>query len=443
MPATSTPGRSPAPPSKHRFSGLRYTIDELTAGPLEPLETEPAARTNRRLLWLDGFLSNASESFVTNFVNPFAMAMGANNAQIGLLNASINLAAALGLMPGARLSERIGQRKRVVILTGGLAGRLLLLALAAVPLLLGNQALLYTVMALFALRSFVNQLGYPAWSGLVAELVPTSIRGRYFGARNIGLAVAALVFTPVAGRIIEAVGGVPGYQAALLAAGVVGLLATSVFGRIKEPPALFSPEPAQTPAGGSAGRFLLHRQFVAFTGIALVWNLALMIAAPFFSVYLIRSLNGTPTIIGILAAAYSVGNIVGQRFWGRLNDQRGAASVMRLTGLLIPIIPVGWSLAPGPWYLIPIEVCSGFLWGGYQLATFNLLLQLSPQGQRERFVAIYQTVVFGAACVGPLIGAGLANALTIRPLMWISAAGRLIAAVAFLFAIRVGRKAGP
>jgi MFS family permease len=407
-------------------------FDDFIAGPMDPEDADPNGRPNRRLLWVDGLISNVSESFITSFVSPFVMALGATNGQIGALSATSNLASALGLLPGARLSERSGRRKRIVVLTGGLAGRLLLIALASLPLFLGSPAVIYAVIAFFALRAFFNQLGYPAWSALVADLVTKAIRGRYLGARNIGLGIAALVFTPLAGLLIQRIGGVRGYQVSLVVAALIGLIATLVFARIKEPQATHPGSVIQARGIISLDLLRGHRQFAVFTGVALIWNFALMIAGPFFSVHLVRTLHGTPTQIGLLAAAYSVGNILGQRLWGRLNDRRGAAWVMRLTGLLIPVVPVAWSTAPGPWWLIPVELTSGFMWAGYLLANFNLLLGLAPESQRERFVAVYQTVVFGAAFVGPLIGGVLADTITIPRLMWISAAGRMVAALVFL-----------
>ena len=119
---------NPAAPWQAAEAGLarlRHGVDDFMAGPPEPeAYAEPNTRTNRRLLWLDGLVSNASESFVTSFIYPFAMALGATNGQIGTMSALTNLGAALGLMPGARLADRFG-RKQVAVLTGGVAGRLL------------------------------------------------------------------------------------------------------------------------------------------------------------------------------------------------------------------------------------------------------------------------------------------------------------------------------
>ncbi len=111
--------------ARTELARLRYGADEFMAGPPDPeAYADPTAHANRRLLWLDGLVSNISESFVTSFIYPFVMALGATNGQIGAMSALTNLGAALGLLPGARLAERFG-RKQVAVLTGGVAGRLL------------------------------------------------------------------------------------------------------------------------------------------------------------------------------------------------------------------------------------------------------------------------------------------------------------------------------
>ncbi len=109
---------------------------------------------------------------------------------------------------------------------------------------------------------------------------------------------------------------------------------------------------------------------------------------------------------------------------------------MLLTGFLIPLVPLLWSVAPNPLILIPIEILSGFLWSGYSLASFNELLHLAPAEQRARFSAIYQVAVFGSATIGPLMGSALVNISSIRVLFYLSAAGRAVAAALFAVTLR-------
>lgn len=425
----------------HVLANVRGDADTFMAGPMDP-ETDawPESRRGRRLLWADGLVSNISESFVANFVNPFALALGASNTQIGWLSALSNLTSALALFPGARLGERPERRKQVTVWFGGGVARALLLAIALAPTLFSGQAAIYAFIALVCLRAFFGQLSFPAWSAFVADLVSPRIRGRYFASRNIGLAVAALIFTPVAGAIAQRFGLPQGYQVSFFLAGLIGFVATAIFARIPQPPT----QATVKATGQREGVWRLlrtHPRFAAFTGVAFLWNLSLMVMGPFFSVYLVRNLGASPVQIGLLAAINSLTNIVGQRIWGRLNDQRGAAWVMRVTGLLIPLIPLFWSLAPNPWYLMPVEALAGFLWSGYGLSSFNLLLSLAPDDRRPRFTAIYQVSVFSAAFVGPLLGSVLANALNLRPLLWISMVGRAVAAMLFMFTVRGDREA--
>lgn len=417
---------------------LNTRVDEFLAGPYEPeTDSQPGSRRGRQLFWADGLVSNASESFVANFTNPFALALGATNAQMGIMSSLTNLASALALLPGARLDDRFESRSRVVVATS-IIHRVLLVAIAMLPLLFGGAAI-YVFMVLVALRAFFSQLGFPAWSAFTADLVPPRIRGRYFGSRNIALGLAALMATPLAGRLAEEIGLPVGYQVSFVLAAFIGMGATIIFSRIPDPPR--SSYPASEAAADRQPILDLlrsHPRFAAFSAVAVLWNLSIMVAGPYFSVYIVRNLGASPTLIGLLAAANSLLNIVGQRIWGHLNDRRGAAWVMGVTGLLIPLIPALYALVTNPWYLIGVEAFSGFCWSGYSLASFNLMLGLAPAAQRARFSAVYQIAVFGASFVGPLIGMLLVGIWDIKLLFWISTIGRVIASILFMVTVRSG-----
>jgi MFS family permease len=419
------------------FSRGRRDLDEFMAGPAARTdEGSLTARQGRRLLWLDGLISSVSEAFVTSFVHPFALSLGATNGQIGMLSSLTSMAAAIGLLPGARLGDQVKIRKRVVMLAGGGAGRLILFAVAAAPLLLPPPIAVYVYILLIAGRGFIGQLGYPAWLGVMADLAPAAIRGRYFSGRNIAMALAGLLFAPLAGRLIDLIGPPTGYQVSFLLAGIIGLAATAIFSRIPEPP----PPPieeAVEPAGhGLFGFLRQHPRFTAFAAVAFIWNLAINVAGPFFTVHLVRNLGATPTEIGILATIQSLSTIVGQRVWGRLHDRKGALWIVRFSGFMIPCLPLLWAIAPAPWFVGLIYTVGGFAWAGHGLANFNLLLSLTPAAQRGRYVAAYQIAAFAGAALGPLIGGALLDLFAIRTLFLVSACGRLTATVVFLLTVR-------
>lgn len=399
--------------------------------------SDPAesARASRKFLWLEGLFSNASESFVANFVTPFALAFGASNAQIGTLASATNVASALGLLPGARLEERIGRRKKIFMWCTGVLARVLLLALVLLPLLSTNSAIFLGLCGIVIVRSFLNQLCYPAWSALVSDLVPERIRGRYFGSRNIAVSLAALVCTPFAGFLINTTGFPHGYQLSFAIAVALGFVGTLLFHMVQDPG-------HRTPEGSvreapvkMTAIFKEHRRFAIFTALAFIWHLSLQTAGPFFAVYQIQNLGANVAHIGILASVGAFTGIIGQRVWGAHNDRKGAVWVVCVTGFLIPVVPLAWAFIPSWGYLPVIEAVSGFIWAGYWLANFNLLIMLSPEGSRSRFVAVHQSVIAVASFIGPVLGGILVSMISIKGLFLLSAAGRFAVSILFLFLI--------
>jgi MFS family permease len=390
-------------------------------------------------LWVEGLLSNASESFVNTFITPFALGLGATSSQIGTLSSATNVASALGLLPGARLEERYGCRKRIFLLCTGVFGRLFLLALVGMPFFLHSSALFYGVLAVTVGRAFLNQLCYPAWSALITDLVPEEIRGRYFGSRNIGVGFAALVATPLAGYLISGSGIPRGYQFSFAIAAATGFLATAVFAMVREPGPVRGREHCDRPRRAALSALARHPRFAAFTLLGFFWHLSLQAAGPFFSVYQIERLGANVCHIGILTSVGALTGMLGQRVWGAQNDRRGDVWVIRVTGFILPAMPFAWSVIPSWSYLPLVEAASGFIWSGYWLANFNLMVRMAPDGNRARFVAVYQSATAIASFIGPVLGGILVAMISIKGLFWLSAAGRFIVSFLFLFLIPAHR----
>lgn len=402
-------------------------------------EALPAGRLrNLRFFWLDGLFAAISENFYLGYIPLFALAYGANNSQIGILAAVANLLGMLALFPGARLVELVNQRKGVVIWSGGVFSRLALLGLAFIPFLISQPAVaIAAIIIVDGLRSFTANLANPGWTAMVADLVPESMRGRFFASRNTAMGLAAILIAPLAGRIISTTNIrldslFAGYQAIFLFAFLFGLVSTISFNHIRESK---SSETARRPhQRGDLRRALRHSPgFIGLVVGALVWNMALQVAAPFFNVYLKSEFQATTLTIGILAGIASLSALVGQRVFSNLLDRKGAFWVQTATGLLIPLMPLAWAFITAPWQVGIINTFSGFLWAGYNLSNFNLLLELTPDEQRPRAVALFQTAVFGSAVIGPLLGGYLADAIGFRYIFGLSSAGRFLGTAFFLW----------
>jgi MFS family permease len=398
----------------------------------------PQIRLGLRYLWLQGLFNAISDNFYLSFMPLFALAYGASAGQIGWLTAIANLLGVLALFPGARAIEYVGQRKPIVAWTAGGAGRLALLALACLPLFgFSPLVAIFAIIGLNGLRSFMDNFANPAWTALVADIVPDSIRGPYFSHRNIAMGLAALIIVPLAGWLIKMgnnASGFPllGYQVIFFLAFSIGLVGTLTFQRIPEPPPA-SLATVKHRRGDLRRAIKKSPGFLGFVISAFVWNMAVQIAAPFFPMYLVNHLHASPAMVGILAGVTSLSALVGLRLFSRLVDKKGSLWVQGLSGLLIPILPLLWLGVTTPGQVLFIDMFGGVLWAGYNLANFNLLLALSPTEQRPRAVALYQTAVFGSAMIGPLLGGYLADHFGFHLIFGLSSIGRLAGVITFLW----------
>jgi MFS family permease len=105
-----------------------------------------------------------------------------------------------------------------------------------------------------------------------------------------------------------------------------------------------------------------------------------------------------------------------------------------------PLVPsrwhqhvVAWIWVTALWQVGVLEAYAGLVWAGYNLANFALLLELTPASHRPQAVALYQTVVFVSAVVGPLLGGWLADTFGFHVIFGASGAGRLIGILLYVW----------
>ena len=389
-----------------------------------------------RYFYFDGLFASFSDNLVAGFLELFLLSYGASNELIGL-NASIaNLCGALAIVPGAMAISRVSSRKRLIVLTGGGIGRLGLLAISFVPLLAGDSGLaIVCLVCLNALRTAMGNFCNPAWTSLVADLVPPTARARYFGKRNVAIIASSIAAAPIAGRIVKSLSGIDrfphlGFQAIFFLSFAVGMLSTASFSRI--PDASVSEASSSKPKGFPLRAILADKRFAGLALSAFVWNMALQVPAPFFNVYLVSRLGASVAMVGILTAVSSVTTMLGQLIFGRMTDRKGDIFVQILTGLLIPILPLSWILVTAPGQVVFINIASGILWAGYNLASFNILLKLTPDDHRPEATAIYQTLVMASSVIGPLVGGALADSVGYKTVFAVSGVGRFLATLLFV-----------
>jgi MFS family permease len=375
---------------------------------------------------LEAALSSLAAAITIPFVVPYAVNVGANAGQIGLVTALPLLVFNLAQIPAARWGARSGHPRRFFLLAGGL-GPLVWPIMAL--LMLSDRATFPILLAVTTAAAVSTGLLSPVWTAFLAEHVPTDGRGGYFGTRNLVGGIATLAGTALASYLASQSGFARGYGVALLlaAAALCGaLIAQTVAvgsrsGRWpREPAHERDPESWQLPA---------VRRYAAY-GSLLIMGAGM--ATPFYSVFFIQRLQGTPETATTLIAVANAVAMLAQGLWGRIIDRRGIAPVANGSLAVIAALPLLWLAATAPLLAAPIWLLNGLAWAACNIANLSVVLAISNERNRASVVAWLSVFQAPSDFAAPLIGGFLADRLDLPAVFLISSAVRLAAWGVFL-----------
>ncbi len=355
-----------------------------------------------KLSVLDGSAFAAMLGLTQNYITPFALALTATTAQIGLLTSIPNLTMALSQLPAPNLSEKAGSRKSFILPVVFLHA-LMWIPVALVPFLFHTDQVWWLI-GFVTLSTVFGAIANPAWGSMMADLVPMRLRGRYFAYRTRIAGIVTLVLSLVGGWILERFTGnlFIGFAILFGGAALFRLFSLYFLSGQYEPPASKSPENSPslfqlvTKMGSSnLGKFTLYVSLI---------NFAANISSPFFAVYLLRDLKFSYTAYVINIAFFSIAVLAFQTYWGRRADWAGNLKVITVSSFLVPIVPLLWLASTNAIYLIGAQIFSGFAWAGFNLCSVNFVYDAAEPENRTKYIAIYNTMNGLAIFAGALIG---------------------------------------
>jgi MFS family permease len=368
-------------------------------------------RKSLRLSVLDGSAFAAMAGLTQNFVTPLALALKATTTQVGLLFSIPTLTTALSQMATPDLSERAGSRKGF-ILPAVFMHAFMFLPILLVPFLF-HTSRVWWLIAFVTIGNTFGSIANPAWGSMMADLVPEQLRGRYFGSRGMITGFITLVFSFIAGWVLQLLTGNIFVGFAILFGGafMFRLLSLNFLARMYEPEQAVAREKGpgllqilKQYSSSNLGKFTVYYALIDF---------CTFISGPFFSVFMLRDLGFSYVIYVILNSSSALSVLLFQPFWGRRADLAGNIKVIRITSLLLPTVPLMWLVSSNIYYLIAANMISGFAWSGYSLASVNFVYDSTEPKNRTRQIALFNTTDGVALCLGALLGGYLAPHLPV------------------------------
>jgi MFS family permease len=401
--------------------------DVLTAG----LETEGNLATDRvdepalRLVLYDALASEAMGTLTTGvFLVGFAVALGASNAAIGVL-AAVPFFVQLLQIPAVLLVERLRARRDICVWAAGI-GRCFLLGAAAAPLL-EPSAGIATLIGSLALYQGMAAIGGCAWNSWMRDLVPVSRYGRFFGRRTAATTALAITLSFLGGVLIDAWKrympdhATIGYSCLFVISAAIGFLGVFLLRITPDRP--MAPVQQRSHPLALLTAPLQDANFRRLIFFLSSWNFAVNLAAPFFAVYMLKTLGYSMTTILGLTIASQLSNLAALGLWGALIDRFSNKAVLGITAPLFLACILAWTFTGMGWtqpmalyLLLGIHVLMGISTAGVGLASGNIAMKLSPAGQATAYLAANSVITATCAAVAPIVGGLFADFFASRQL---------------------------
>ncbi|MEK6890679.1 MAG: MFS transporter, partial [Nanoarchaeota archaeon] len=369
---------------------------------------EKKLEKTRKLSIVEGSAASVSTGAGENYIPPYALALNANNAQIGLLSSFPGILGPLAQIFGSRLMEKYDRKKLIILFVSLQAASWLLFVVAGILFL---KSFAPDLIIPFLITSYIINVVFgsfvsPSWFSMMGDIVPEKIRGRYFSKRNRIAGIVSIIATIVAAFWLDYTKNID-----IAIIGFICLFIICSIGRFIS--AYYFTKHYVPKIKLEKGYYFSFFQFIKkaptnnfgkFAIYVALINLTVSFAGPFFAVYMLKDLNFNYFWFTIVNISSGVFSILIMPLWGKFADKYGNRQLLKIGSLIVPFIPILWLFNTNPIYLILVpQLVSGLGWAAFNLGASNFIYD-AVTVQRRGIILAYYSILNGIAV---FIGAGL------------------------------------
>lgn len=349
-------------------------------------------------------LFNSLSGLGSAFLTKLLVLMGATNMQMAIYT-SISQLSQIFQPLGVIVSKRLTSRKKPAIIFMAL-GRIIPFLFGFLPLLFPLEQAIIVFLILYFISSAFQAISMNLWTAWIGELMPLSIRGRFFSIRSQYAMIAGLICAYFFGGLLDTLIPPDGKKSVFsnlffFLNPVEGDCRWYVFITILSFAVLF----------GIAALFILakqpekHKEVETDTSLALLtkpfhdknfrrlilfglwWMLAIGIGSPYWQPFMIKTLKMTLVEMQIYGTCSAIASFLFFRAWGRFVDKFGNKTTMAICIIISSLNPIPWLFvdADSLWLIYIEGITSGIMWSGSSIVIMNFVLSIAPKGMKQSY----------------------------------------------------------
>jgi len=382
-------------------------------------------------------------SSFTAFIPIFVNRMTSSAILIGLVPALHNVGWQFPQLFTAGWTSRLRRFKpAVIILT--IFERLPFLGLAIVAWFLpalGKQNTLILTFLLLACQGMSGGLTANPWTSMIGKIIPTELRGTFFGAQSSAANALASVGAIMAGLILNKVSDRFDFSLLFMLSSFLMVVSWFFIASTKEPVDNTKVIPSTKQPFWKGTRTILKKDtnFRWFLAGRFFSQFASMGFA-FYIIYAINSFGMNEFTAGIITATLTGTAILANPIMGWAGDRWGHRHLM-IIGILAATFSslLAWKASSLNWFYL-IMVLTGMASVAIWTIALTLTVEFGSEAERPLYIGLSNTLVAPATILAPLIGGVIADRFSYPNLFLCSAAAGIITLVIFYFFFREPRQ---
>lgn len=360
----------------------------------------------------DGICWAIMVGLVEPYIVPFALHLGSSNFIIGIIRSLPALISSFAQIYSEYLVFRFKSCKKIVYWS--VFFQAFFVFLISFTIFIESLIAKYIFLFLIILYNFFGSLATAPWFTLMGEYLPSKTRGSFFGMRTQIVGIFFFISSFFAGYVLKQN---PTNEHRILfilflIASFFRFLSAHYISLMYEPETKFH-IPKKTVDIFSFLDFkidpFMKKLFIA----VFILLFSVYIAAPYFSVYILKELKFDYVRYIFLVSFGQVITWIVARYWGRVVDKHGSIKTLYYGMIFIPFISLFWMFSKNFWFLLIVEIFSGVVWGAFSIVYNTLIYEYVKPVERTKYMAYLIFVMSIAQFLGSIFGGILYDKITL------------------------------